>query len=137
MMKPPFLTAQSLLLESLFFSSIRLFFDVLMAQPPPEFRITKHTEYRIISATGVFGGLSPSGGQVIFYTDRLEPKSDTVGNLSLGSVNRELQVEVHLSHATFKSIADWMTLKVKEFEDQQKQQIASVKMEQPPEKVYT
>jgi len=137
MMIPLVLIIESLFGESLFFSSIHLFFDVLMTQSPPEFKITKHAEYRVISATGVFGGLSPAGGQVIFYTDRLEPKSDTVGNLSLGSVNRELQVEVHLSPATYKSVADWMTRKVKEFEDRQKQEITTVKMEQPPEKVYT
>jgi len=136
-MKPPFLTVQSLLLESLFFSSICLFFDVLMAQSPPEFKITRNAEYRIVSATGVFGGLMPAEGQMIFYTDRLEPKSDTAGTLSLGVVNREMQAEIHLSPTTFKSIADWMTTKVKELEAQQKQQIAAVKMGQPSESVYT
>jgi hypothetical protein len=73
---------------------------------------------------------------MIFYTDRLEPKSDIAGNLSLGVVNREMQVEIHLSPATFKSIAEWMTAKVKDLEAQQKQEIAAVKMGQPPESMY-
>lgn len=121
---------------SLFPDLLPILPDLLMSQSPPEYKITKHPDYRAISATGLFGILIPTEGQVVFYTDRLEPKSDTVGTLSLGSVNRELQAEVHLSPATFKSIAEWMTQKVKEFEQQQKQQITSVKMEQAPGK-YT
>jgi hypothetical protein len=103
-----------------------------MAQSPPEFKITKHPEYRVVSATGMFGTLHPAEGQVIFYLDRLEPKSDTVGKLSLGSVNRELQAEVHMSPAVFKAVAEWMVRHVKDLEDKEKQQIGTVKLEQPP-----
>ena len=80
-------------------------------------------------ANGMFGDLNIAEGQIIFYLDRMEPKSDTIGNISLGSVNRELQAEVHLSPAVFKAMADWMTKQVVDFEAQQKQQIASVKMD--------
>jgi hypothetical protein len=93
--------------------------------------MTKHPEYRVIVATGAIGILSPAGGTIVFYIDRIEPKSDTMGKISLQSINRELQTELIMSPATFKAVADWMTLQVKEFEEQQKQQITPAKMEQP------
>jgi len=102
-----------------------------LSESPPEFKMTRHPEYRVIAATGVIGVLSPAGGTIVFYIDRIEPKSDTMGKISLQSINRELQMELIMSPATFKAVADWMTLKVKEFEEQQKQQITSAKMEQP------
>jgi hypothetical protein len=138
MIRPFVLMVHLLLRESLFFATSGCLFVVfLMSESPPEIKVTKHPECRIVSASGVFGGLNPVEGQLIFYTDRLEPKSDAFGNMSLGFVNRELQVEVHFSPASFKSIADFMTSRVKMFEEQQKQEIAAVKMGQPPGTVYT
>jgi len=107
-----------------------------MSTSPPQIRMSKHPEYRIVAASGVFGGLHPVGGQVIFYTDRFEPTSDSMGKLSLGSVNRELQVEIHVSPAVFKSIAEWMTNHVKDFETREKQLIGAAKLGQPPDKIY-
>lgn len=104
-----------------------------MSVSPPEIKISKQPEYRIVAATGVFGGLvGPAEGRLIFYLDRLEPKSDTAGKLSLGSVNRELQVEVHVCPSTFKSIAEWMAKHVKEFEEREKQEIKPAKMDERP-----
>ena len=136
MMIPLVLIIQSLFGESLFFVNTRLFLVFRMSESPLEIKVTKHPEYRIVAASGIFGGLIPAEGQLIFYTDRLEPKPESDGKMSVGFVNRELQVELHLSPASFKSIAEFMTSRVKMFEEQQKQQIAAVKMGQPPESMY-
>jgi hypothetical protein len=98
--------------------------------------MNKHSDYRVVAATGVFGGLNPIEGHIIFYTDRFEPTSDNSGKMSLGSINRELQVEIHLSPVAFKSISEWMTKQVKDFETREKQQIGTAKLGEPPPRVY-
>jgi len=120
------------LTEAFFFCFIVCLCDFAMSQSPPEIKMNKSPDYRIVSATGVFGGVNPSGGRVIFFIDRFEPVSDRSGKLSLESINRELQVEVHLSPATFKTIAEWMTKHIKEFEEREKQQITPAKMDERP-----
>jgi hypothetical protein len=42
---------------------------------PPEFEDTKNPDYKYVYANGVFGGLDPNGGRMIFYLDRLEPET--------------------------------------------------------------
>ena len=42
--------------------------------------MTKHADYRAIPATGVFGALTPGGGTMMFYIDRLEPKLTRLAN---------------------------------------------------------
>jgi hypothetical protein len=108
-----------------------------MSQPPPEVKMSKNRDFRIISATGVFGGVNPVEGQMIFYADRLEPKSDRLGKLSLDYINRESQVEVHVPLAVFKSIAEWMMNHIKEYEQREKQQIKSVELDREQKQVYT
>jgi len=139
-MKPFFFTIRSLCLDTLFFFNWCLLVGIFMGQSPPklpEFKITKHAEYLAVSINGLFGGLFDAEGQLILYLDRFEPKTDATGKLSVEWINRELQVEVHLSPSTFKSIAEFMTKQVKQFEEKQKQQIAPVKMGQPPDKIFT
>ena len=107
-----------------------------MSTSPPQIKVNKHSDYRVVAATGVFGGLSLGEGQIIFYTDRLEPTPDNMGNMSVGSINRELQVEIHLSPAGFKSVAEWMMKHVTDFEAREKQQIGTARLGQPPTSVY-
>ena len=107
-----------------------------MSASPPQIRVNKHSDYRVVAATGVFGGLTPGEGQIIIYTDRLEPAPDSTGNMSLGSINRELQVELHFSPAGFKSVAEWMLKHVTDFETREKQQIGTTKLGQPLTSVY-
>jgi len=85
---------------------------------PPEFEDTKNPEYKYVYATGVFGGLDPNGGRMIFYLDRFEPETikDPIGGQRLKKIIRELQVEVHVSPSQFKSIANWMNEHIKHFE---------------------
>lgn len=81
--------------------------------PPqtPDFEITKSPEYRAVYASGVFGGLDPNDARMIFWLDRLEPElvpRGSPGQTRVGRVNRELQVEIHVSPAQFKTIHQWM-----------------------------
>lgn len=118
--------------KTLFLTDDEFLVGFPMSVSPPEMKISKHDEYRVVAATGVFGGLIPAEGQIIFYTERLEPKSDSAGKLSVGCIVREMQVEVHMSPTTFKSIAEWMSKHVKEFEEREKQQITPAKMDERP-----
>lgn len=85
----------------------------------PDFEDTKSPDYRYVYCTGVFGGLDPNDGRIIFFLDRLEPetvKEPFPGSSKVKKVIRELQVEVHVSPSQFKSIAIWMGNHVKRFE---------------------
>jgi hypothetical protein len=89
--------------------------------------ITESPDYKAVYASGVFGGLDPHDGRIIFFLDRIKPKmkGDTKGAMELGKIDRELQVEVHLPPAQFASIARWMIEHVQRFE----KRIKSGKME--------
>ena len=86
----------------------------------PEFEVMESPHFKAYSATGVFGGLNPNGGRIIFYLDRIKPTADpsNPGGMKLQKVEHELQVEVHVSPAQFKSIAEWMMGHVSQFEKQ-------------------
>jgi len=73
-------------------------------------RVTKSPDYKVFYATGIFGGLSPREGRMIFHLDRLVPrmKEEPLGGMETGEVERELQVEVHLSMATFLDMYVWI-----------------------------
>jgi len=86
---------------------------------PPKFEDTKSPDYKYIYATGVFGGLDPNDGRMIFYLDRVEPETvnePVPGALKLKKIVRELQVEVHMTPTQFKSIAQWMMRHVENYE---------------------
>lgn len=85
----------------------------------PQFEDTKSEQYRYIFATGVFGGVNPLDAQMIFYLNRLEPETVTTphpGAIKLKKIVRELQVEVHMTPAEFKAVAQWMNKHVEEYE---------------------
>ncbi len=68
---------------------------------------------------GVFGGLSPDEGRMIFYVDRLVPEvlNDPPGAMKMQKIDRELVVDVRMSAAQFRSIAEWMVSHVRELDD--------------------
>jgi len=72
--------------------------------------ITENPAFRAVYTSGVFGGLDPNDGRVIFFLDRIKPamKNKPRGAMGLGKINRELQVEVHMSPPQFISVAKWM-----------------------------
>jgi len=86
---------------------------------PPEFEDAKSPDYRYVYATGVFGGLDPNDGRMIFYLDRVEPETmkKPIGRQKVKKIIRELQVEVHVSPSQYKNIARWMMRNVRQFED--------------------
>jgi hypothetical protein len=85
---------------------------------PPAFSLSKSPEYKIVFASGVFGGINPNDAQMIFYLDRFEPElvPDQPGTQRLSKINREFQVEIHVTPSQFKSIAQWMTQHVQNYE---------------------
>lgn len=84
---------------------------------PPEFVVTKKDGLPIIYTTGVFGGLAPNDGRMLFFADRfeLEP-ADVPGTQKVKRINQEFQAEIHMSPATFKSIAIWMMENITRYE---------------------
>lgn len=80
--------------------------------------ISESQDYRAVYASGVFGGLDPNDGRIVFFLDRIMPKikSEPKGAMELEKINRELQIEVHMSPSQFASVAKWMTEHVHLFE---------------------
>lgn len=76
---------------------------------PPNFRVAESENFRSIYASGIFGGLNPAEGRIIFYHDRLKikPVENTPGGLQTKEIVHEMQVEVHMSPANFKVLAEW------------------------------
>jgi len=86
---------------------------------PPRFEDAKAPDYKYVYATGVFGGLDPNDGKLIFFLDRFEPETVNEpfpGTQKLKKVIRELQVEVHVSPGQFKNIWMWMGEHIKHYE---------------------
>lgn len=83
----------------------------------PKIEISENPDYKAVYASGVFGGLDPHDGRIIFFMDRIKPKmvDEPRGAMDLEKINRELQVEVHLSPSQFASVARWMTEHVERF----------------------
>jgi hypothetical protein len=81
-----------------------------MAEEKTEIRITKSPDFKLVYSNGVFGGLSPVEGRMSFYVDRITPKlvEDLPGQMKTDYVERELQVEVHMSPQQFISTFYWM-----------------------------
>ena len=92
----------------------------IQASPPP-FRVSTSENYRYVTASGVFGGMSPNDCRIIFYLDRYVPDLVPGGapdEMRIREVNRELQVEIHMSPAQFLSMSQWMTSHVNDFQEQ-------------------
>jgi hypothetical protein len=87
---------------------------------PPQFEDSKSEQYRYVFATGVFGGVNPNDGQMIFYLDRFKPETvntPRLGAQKLKNIRREMQVEVHMTPAQFKAVAEWMKNHVEQYEN--------------------
>jgi len=72
----------------------------------------------VIHVDGVFGGVDPGEGRMIFHMDRLElkMKDGAPGVMETDHIVRELLVEVRMSPLEFKSVSDWMAASVKRLE---------------------
>lgn len=87
---------------------------------PLSFTVEEAGDFRMIYVENVFGGLDPSGGRMVFYVDRRKPRTaeEPLGALETEEIVHELQVELRMSPANFKSVAEWMTLHVEAAEKQ-------------------
>jgi hypothetical protein len=91
-----------------------------MSRTPPRMEITKHPDFKVVHVNGVFGGLNPNQGNIIFYTDIIEPRCKTggkFGELEPEKINRELQIDVRMSIHDFIGIAEWMNRHIKLLEE--------------------
>ena len=101
------------------------------AEKAPRFEITECPGFRPIYASGVFGGLDPNDGRIIFFLDRIRPKmkGKPSGGMELDGINRELQVEVHMTPPQFMSVAKWMSEHADRFREMARQRKAGKKAE--------
>ena len=102
----------------------------------PLVKLSKSREYHLLTASGVIATVKPPEGLLIFYADRIEPDCAPTGKITLGSINREMQVEIHLPLATFKGAAQRMIELVNRYEEQEKQQVTAEKMGEPDKIMY-
>lgn len=86
-----------------------------MSERKIEVTVTKSPDFRLVYTNGIFGSLTPLEGRMIFYVDRVIPEmvEDVPGKMRTSSVERELQVEVHMSPQQFLSISRWMQNHIK------------------------
>jgi hypothetical protein len=84
----------------------------------PTIEVGEKSDFKSVFVTGVYGGLDPGDGRMIVYQARLKPKpdEDRPGELKVGKWLFELQAELHMSPATFKSFAKWMAENVDRYE---------------------
>jgi len=87
-----------------------------------EFEDAQSSDYKYVYASGAFGAIIPSDARIIFYLERLVPKTiqegEKKGTLITGKVVRELQVEVHMSPQEFVTLWDWMGKRLELYREQ-------------------
>lgn len=93
-------------------------------------KITRSPDFRVIYTTGVFGALTESEGRMIFYVDRVLPrmKKSPPGAMETGEVERELQIEIHMSPVQWLSITEWMQGYVQKLEKEGRLKILRKKL---------
>ncbi len=67
--------------------------------------------------TGAFGGLSPAGGNIMFYVeDPVIEMEEYEQQIKIRRIKRKGKVVLRMSPTTFKSIALWMEANLKAYE---------------------
>jgi hypothetical protein len=89
--------------------------------PPLPYRVSTNENYRYVTASGMFGDINTNDCHIIFYLDRYVP--DVVpggepGEMRIREVNRELQVEIHMSPAQLMLMSQWMTDQMNDYQEQ-------------------
>jgi hypothetical protein len=85
----------------------------------PEIQSEYSTNYRRINATGIFGGITPSGLEAIVYSE--ERRADRVlqsPNLSPNRIyiKRTVECELLIDPMQMKSMYRWLEEKIREYE---------------------
>jgi len=71
-----------------------------------------------IFVTGVFGGVSPLGATIIPYVE--DPVFESAGftpELRISEVKRTPKVRIRMTPVAFKSMAQWMTKRLEQYEE--------------------
>jgi len=84
--------------------------------PIPRIETKKADNYRVIHSTGALGVLNPNEGSLIFFIDKIIPRTNPDGSMTIDSIERELLIEIKMSPLQFKALAYYMMNRVKEFE---------------------
>lgn len=86
------------------------------------FEDAKSADFKYVYSNGAFGGIVPNDARIIFYLERLVPKTkqegEDKGTVIMGKVVRELQVEVHMSPQEFVTLWDWMGKRIEIYKKQ-------------------
>jgi hypothetical protein len=86
-----------------------------------KFEDTKSPDFKYVYATGAFGNVTPTDARIIFFLDRLIPKTisegEKRGSQETEKIIRELQVEVHMSPQEFVNLWRWMGERLKIYKD--------------------
>jgi hypothetical protein len=86
-----------------------------------KFEDAEGSNYRYIYATGAFGNVLPNDARIIFYLDRIVPKTinegEKIGSQETEKVIRERQVEVHMSPQEFVTLWLWMGERIKLYKE--------------------
>jgi len=103
-----------------------------MAKAPPKIENSYHPEFKVIYASGVFGSMKADEGFMKFHLDIVKPRvkaGGRVGEMEVEKINRQYQVEIRMTSATFIRVSNWMARHVKELEKK-----GIVKIEKKPTK---
>ena len=110
-----------------------------MVNNVPDFEVEKSEDFKEVHLDGVFGGLNPKGAKMMIYTEKHMPEVNPrgkPGNMKLSQIERELQVELHMSPVQFKSLFQWMKKHLENYEDKFGEIEINVESEESPEKMY-
>lgn len=85
----------------------------------PKVEVAKHENYRTIIVNGVLGGLRPGFFEAIVYTDEVvgdEALSTALSSPEKAYIKRTIQCRLVFDPFQAKSLAQWLTNNVKEYE---------------------
>jgi hypothetical protein len=93
----------------------------MVIQKKIKFESDKDVNFKVVNVDGVFGQLNPNYGQMTFFVDipEIETGDFIEGKgpeMSVNKVKRIFIGEMRMSPSTFKSIAEWMSNNVKNYE---------------------
>ena len=74
----------------------------------PRIEISESPDFKIVYASGIFGTLNPSESTMIFYIDRPTPMMKEGAIMKSSHLQRELQMELRMSHDTYVTVYNWM-----------------------------
>lgn len=80
------------------------------SRPPQkiEFTGSRDSNYLVYQIDGVYGGLDPEKGSLIFFVDMPKVQVNNDGSMDTESIERQFLFEVRMTPGTFVGISKWM-----------------------------